>query len=208
VRGETLSRWRLVPNNERIIWTHDSTGAPLRELPPHSHQWMAHSRRVLERRSDSRSARWWSLFRIESAQFDVSRVVWGDFGRSPRAAMIDAGDPTVPLNTCYSIACPRVDDALAFCAILNSDVAAAWLAILAEPARGGYHRYLGWTIARLPVPIDWPRARRLLAPVAEKARCGDNVTASDLRTVVLDAYQLATPTFDSLFAWTDACKDD
>ena len=40
----------------------------------------------------------------------------------------------------------------------------AWLGILAEPARGGFHRYLGWTLALLPLPRDWPAAVRLLAP--------------------------------------------
>ena len=208
VRGETLTRWRLARNDERIIWTHDTSGQPLRELPSHAHRWLNRSRRTLERRSDSRSDRWWSLFRIESAESKLSRVVWGDFGRAPRATVLEPGDPTVPLNTCYSVTCPAPDDALAFAAILNSSVAAAWLAVIAEPARGGYHRYLGWTVARLPIPIDWPRARRLLAPIAERARCGDELTDSGLSTAVLDAYNLTASAVDPLLAWTDACKND
>lgn len=208
VRGETLTQWLLTPNDERIIWTHDVTGQPLPELPPGALRWLTRSRRALERRTDSRSGRWWSLFRIESAQSTAPRVVWGDFGRAPRAAVLDAGDMTVPLNTCYSVACPTPADALAFAAILNSKIAAAWLAAIAEPARGRYHRYLGWTVARLPIPIDWPRARRLLAPIAERARCNNLPSASDLNAAVLDAYGLTASALDPLLAWTHACEND
>ena len=206
VRGETLTHWRLTANDERIIWTHDTAGHPIRELPPHAHRWLTRSRRTLERRTDSRSDRWCSLFRIESADSHCSRVVWSDFGRAPRAAVLDRGDPTVPLNTCYSVTCPTPLDALAFAAILNSEIAAAWLAVIAEPARGGYHR--GWTIARLPIPINWPRARRLLAPIAERARCGIQPAGRELNALVLDAYEVTASALEPLIAWTDARKND
>ena len=208
VRGETLGRWRLSGGNERIIWTHDSAGSPMPELPPRTRLWLACWRRTLERRSDSRTDRWWALFRTDAAAADSSRVVWGDFGRSPRAAVIDAGDPTVPLNSCYCISCPRHDDALAFCALLNSSVAAAWLAALAEPARGGYHRYLGWTIARLPIPIDWPRARRILVPLAQEAMRDSPPSVQTLRDAVIEAYDLTLPQIEPLLEWTDAASNN
>jgi len=212
VRGESLVRWRLGPDAAQIIWTHDDTGAPLHTLPPHAQRWLARSRRALERRSDSRSDRWWSLFRVESACSSSPRVIWADFGRAPKAAVLDAGDPTVPLNTCYSVTCPDIVDALALAAILNSRIAAAWLGAIAEPARGGYHRYLGWTIARLPVPPDWPRAVRLLAPIAEHARecarSGNAPNDDDLDAVVLAAYGLNTSALDPLLEWTRARRND
>jgi hypothetical protein len=208
VRGETLTQWRLCSSAEHIVWTHDAHGVPLCKLPPHAHRWLVRWKRTLERRSDSHSDRWWSLFRVESSDPASARVIWGDFGRAPRAAVLDPGDSTIPLNTCYSVTCPAIDDALAFCAILNSDVAAAWLAIIAEPARGGYHRYLGWTVARIPIPSDWPRARRILAPIADRARSGDVPTATELRAAVLNAYSLPVSALDSLLAWTDARKND
>ena len=208
VRGETLTRWRLAPDHERIIWTHDDTAAPLRTLPPHAHRWLARSRRALERRSDSRTDRWWSLFRVESACARSPRVIWADFGRTPRAAVLDVGDPTVPLNTCYSVTCPDIADALAFAAILNSRIAAAWLAAIAEPARGGYHRYLGWTIARLPVPHDWSRAVGLLAPVAECARSGNEPANDDLDALVLAAYNVNHSAVEPLLEWTYVRKND
>ncbi len=208
VRGETVTRWRLAPDDERIIWTHDDTGTPLRALPPHTQRWLARSRRALERRSDARSDRWWSLFRVESACARSPRVIWADFGRAPRAAVLEAGDPTVPLNTCYSVTCNCMADALALAAILNSRIAAAWLGAIAEPARGGYHRYLGWTIARLPIPPDWPRAVSLLAPVAECARAGNEPADDDLDALVLSAYDLNGSALVPLLQWTHARNND
>jgi hypothetical protein len=99
-------------------------------------------------------------------------------------------------------------DALALAAILNSEIAAAWLAAIAEPARGNYHRYLGWTVARLPIPIDWPRARRILAPIAERARCGERPSDIDLNDVVLDAYGISTQTISPLLDWMNERKVD
>ena len=60
-----------------------------------------------------------------------------------------------------------IDDAHALATLLNSSLVAAWLNSIAEPARGGYRRYLGWTLSLLPVPVDWIRARNLLAPLGE-----------------------------------------
>ncbi|MEO8946329.1 MAG: N-6 DNA methylase [Gemmatimonadaceae bacterium] len=201
VRGETLTPWRLQQTDERLVWTHDNSGHPLRELPAHAFCWLSRFRRRLELRTDSHSERWWALFRIESADSEYPRVIWSDFGRAPRAAVLDAGDPTVPLNTCYAVTCPDAADALAFAAILNSDIVACWLAAIAEPARGGFHRYLGWTIARLPIPIDWPRARDMLAPLAHAARAGNAPARPELRAAVLEAYGVSPASVAPLLAW-------
>ncbi len=204
VRGETLTAWRQIPNAERILWTHGFDEQPMLALPDGARKWLACSRRALERRSDARTGRWWGLFRTESASFDTPRVAWSDFGRAPRAAVIDALDTTVPLNTCYSVTCATSSDALAFAAILNSGVAAAWLGAIAEPARGGYHRYMGWTVSRLPIPIDWPRARRILAPVAERARNGELPAPSQLNALVLDAYGIDPGEYEPLLTFVSS----
>lgn len=204
VRGETLTRWSFHSRDERIIWTHDATGTPLRTLPLHALRWLTRSRRALERRSDLRTDRWWSLFRVESACSQLPRVVWADFGRAPRAAVLEAGDPTVPLNTCYSVACEDMPSALALAAILNSRIAASWLGAIAEPARGGYHRYLGWTMARLPIPSDWARAVQLLAPAAERARNGSEPSDDELDALVLSAFELNQADLQPLLEWARA----
>ena len=141
------------------------------------------------------------LFRTESAASSAPRVVWSDFGRSPRAAVLDAQDPTVLLNSCYVVPCNDLTDARTLATLLNSPVCAAWLNAVAEPARGGYHRYLGWTVSLLPIPADWERARRLLAPIAERASCGAPPDAETLLTTVLRAYQLGEQEVEPLLLW-------
>ena len=202
VRGESIVPWRLRPTSSAIVWTHDASGAVLGTLPRGAARWLAPWRTKLSERSDLRGARaWWSLFRTEAADCRRARVVWGDFGRAPRAAVLPAGDSTVPLNSCYVLACDNADDALAIAALLNSALAAAWLGAIAEPARGGWHRYLAWTIALLPLPHDWPRARSILAPIAERAILGDAPSALALLDAVCGAYRLKPADVAPLLAW-------
>ena len=203
LRGEGVTAWRLRPTESAIVWTHAAHGGPLDALPERAARWLAPWRRRLAARSDLRGARaWWSLFRTEGAAASGTRVVWSDFGRRPRAAILAAGDPTVPLNSCYVLPCANPDDALAFAALLNSSLAAAWLDALAEPARGGWHRYLAWTVALLPIPTDWPRARALLAPIAERAVLGTPPNDIELLDAACRAYRLEHDDVAPLLAWS------
>jgi hypothetical protein len=97
--------------------------------------------------------------------------------------------------------CTDPEDALAFAALLNSSLAAAWLDALAEPARGGWHRYLAWTVSLLPIPADWPRARTLLAPLAERAVLGTPPSDTELLDAVCRAYHLKHDDVAPLLAW-------
>jgi hypothetical protein len=203
LRGETVAAWRLPATSSAIVWTHGANGAPLAALPHHAARWLAPWRSRLAARSDLRGARqWWSLFRTEAADCRRTRVVWCDFGRAPRAAVIPAGDPTVPLNSCYVLACENPDDALAVAALLNSALAAAWLNSVAEPARGGWHRYLAWTVSLLPLPLDWPRTRSLLAPVARRAILGEPPSTAELLEHACAAYRLKPADVAPLLAWS------
>ncbi|HET7844622.1 MAG TPA: hypothetical protein VFL14_10765 [Xanthomonadales bacterium] len=202
LRGDALSAWRVQPTSAAIVWTHAANGAPLATLPEGAARWLGPWRRQLAARADRRGTRaWWCLFRTEAAQSSQHRVVWSDFGRRPRAAVIPAGDDTVPLNSCYVLPCPALDDALAVAALLNSPLAAAWLNTIAEPARGGWHRYLGWTISLLPVPTDWSRARDILAPLAERAMHGTPPDDIELLDAVCRAYRLKHVHVAPLLAW-------
>jgi hypothetical protein len=201
-RGEQLERWNIPETNESIIWTHDALDAPLGQLPPRASRWLSRWRRQLTARTDARGRqRWWSLFRTESARFDRPRVIWGDVGREPRASVIDAGDPTVPLNSCYVTRCQNALDAHALAILLNGPIARAWLNAVAEPARGGYRRYFGWTMSLLPLPADWPRARELLAPFGERAALGVLPTETELLDASLAAYGLESDAVAPLVAW-------
>jgi hypothetical protein len=163
LRGESLDETASRRSSEHLIWTHGADGAPLRRLPPHAARWMAPHEPRLRDRSDLRGGMpWWSLFRTPAARCDRARLVWADVAREPRVRVLAAGDPSVPLNSCYVLACAEPDDARALAALLRSPPCAAWLAALAEPARGGYLRYLAWTVALLPIPRAWPSARTIL----------------------------------------------
>ena len=201
LRGEGLAPWRAA-SDEAILWTHDASGAPLSVLPDAAAAWLGRWRRTLERRTDARhTARWWELFRTESARCDRPRIVWGDVGRAPRAVVLDAGDDRVPLNSCYALRCRSLDDALAGAAWLNGPLAQAWLAVVAEPARGGYLRYMAWTTAMLPLPRDWTRARLALVPLAERAVGGDVPDRETLLAASLDAIGLRRAAVAPLLAW-------
>jgi hypothetical protein len=201
VRGETLTPW-CVSTMERILWTHGVDGRPLAGLPDRARRWLVRHQRALAARSDvRRRSTWWSLFRIESASSELPRVVWADIGQAPRAAFVAAGDPVVALNSCYVARCATADDARALTALLNSPLVAAWLSLLAEPARGGYHRYLGWTMALLPLPRDWERARMLLAPCTERAQQGDVPSQDELLDVAARAYRIRRADAAPLVTW-------
>jgi N-6 DNA Methylase len=198
LRGEAIRAWQTPEPNEHIVWTHGPAGRALDRLPPLTARWLTPWRRHLVARTDARSARWWSLFRVEAARYDQPRVVWADLGRAPRAIVLPSGNESVPLNSCYALLCHDDVDALALAAILNSPIAEAWLAALAEPARGGYRRFLGWTMALLPLPAEWDRAREILAPLAvdvmrspTPARCRDAVLEAVLDTFGLHHREVA-----------------
>lgn len=202
VKGENIKAWKCSTATTRIIWTHGENGGPVKTLPPETQRWLAYYRDRLDARTDGRaSSRWWSLFRTDGAASDRPRVVWADVGKRPRAAVLAAGDLSVPLNSCYVLKCRDQREALTLAAILNSDVAAAWLNVLAEPARGGYHRYLGWTIGLLPLPRDWSEACSTLPDVAERAR-REEIGSRDLLDAVLRAYGVAFADVAPLLAWT------
>ncbi|HET7456443.1 MAG TPA: DNA methyltransferase [Gemmatimonadaceae bacterium] len=202
VRGESVARWRQPPSDARILWPANDAGRALARLPPHAARWLAPWQTRLAARADARSARrWWSLFRPDAADTSRPRVVWADLAHAPRAAVLPRGDPTVPLNSCYVVHCSSDDDAFAFAALFNSSVAAAWLHAVAEPARGGYHRYLGWTVALLPLPARWPRARALLAPLGRRGFLGGPPSDEELDASAVAAYGLRHADLAPLLDW-------
>lgn len=206
LRGERVRPWRMAPGDERIIWTHDEAG-PLRKLPPRARQWLDPHRARLAARTDAHGGQpWWALHRVESALGDRARVVWADLARVPRALWLPPGDPSVPLNTCYVLRCGAVADAQAIATLLNSPLAAAWLRSIAEPARGGYRRLFAWTVALLPMPADWERARGILAPLAAAGAAAADTgapgpTATELLDAALAAYRIRRSDVEALLEW-------
>ncbi|HEV8411574.1 MAG TPA: N-6 DNA methylase, partial [Gemmatimonadaceae bacterium] len=203
LRGESVRAWQATPDDSAVLWTHDTADAPMKQLPAGAQNWLAPWRRQLESRADAqRAPRWWSLFRTDAARSHLPRVVWSDIGKTPRALVLLPGDATVPINSCYVARTPSLDDAHALAALLNSPVTAAWLAVIAEPARGGYHRYLGWTLARLPIPNEWRRAVAILAPLAREAIDGDIPDAATLTDAAIRAYRVRACDMEPLLTWS------
>ena len=197
LRGEHLARAarHAAAGAEHLLWTHDdASGRPLAALPPHAARWLAPWRPRLAARTDLRGAAapWWTLFRTDGASPARPRVAWPDLARAPHPRLLPAGDPHVPLNTCYAATFDDEHDARAFAALLASPPVAAWLGALAEPARGGYRRFLAWTVALLPIPRDWPTARRILAPFTP------DTSPALLTEAVARAYRLPPSTLTPL----------
>jgi hypothetical protein len=206
IRGETLDKWTLTGPREYLVWPQGEHDRPRRELPPHARRWLLPFHEVLSARTDLPGRfPWWSVFRTESASDDLPRVVSADFGLTPRAMVVEAGEPFVALNSCYVVACPVSEDAHALATLVNSQLAAAWLNSIAEPARGGYRRYLGWTLSLLPIPADWNRARTQLSPLGERAMRGDVPADDEMLAAVLDAFELDLPDVQPLLSWTVSC---
>jgi hypothetical protein len=130
--------------------------------------------------------------------------VWADVGRAPRALVLAPHEESVALNSCYVLACRDARDAHTLAALLNSPLLAAWLALIAEPARGGYRRFLAWTVALLPTPRDWSRARDILAPLAQRAQQGIDPGAGELLDATLRAYGIHRPDIEPLLEWTES----
>ena len=206
VRGETLGAWRLTGRREYLIWPHGEDDRPLRALPPLARHWMLSFGDKLHGRSDLHGRLpWWTLFRTESASAASPRVIWADFGLAPRAIVVEAGDPIVALNSCYVATCENLMDAHALATLINAPLVSAWLNTLAEPARGGYRRYLGWTMSLMPIPVDWSRAREQLAPLGERAMLGDVAPQDEMLNAVLSAYGLRLRDVAPLLSWMQPC---
>jgi methylase of polypeptide subunit release factors len=194
LRGDLVGRNRN-GFDEVILFTHDEAG-PLQRLPPGASMWLSKWRRELELRADLRpSDKWWRLFRTECVRSQGHHVVWADINKSPRVSILSPEDRIVPLNTCYVLATSDHTDARAVAALLSSPVTSAWLGLLAEPVRGGYRRYFGWTIALLPVPDNWKRARSILAPLF------GSVSPGDLQAATLEAYDVSIDSIQPLLDW-------
>lgn len=202
LRGEAVCPWVAPPPDGYLVFPHGVDGRVIPRLTPGLRDWLLPRRARLEARTDLRGHRaWWSLFRIDGARFDRPRVVWADLGRRLEALVLDRGDRTVPLNTCYVVATRDLTDAFTLAALLNSPVADAWIGAIAEPARGGYRRHFAWSMARLPVPDDWARAREVLAPIGERAVQGTPPDREELLRATLETFRLGRRTVAPLLEW-------
>jgi hypothetical protein len=202
LRGQCVTPWRVDGLREQILFPHAANLAPLTELPPLAQRHLRRHRAALGARTDLRGRMpWWSLFRLDAADSSRTRVVWADMSRTPRAAVLERGSNVVPINSCYVVLTHDPAQAYALATWLNSPIAAAWLSALAEPARGGFRRLLGWTVGLLPIPRDWERAVGILAPLGRRAAGGDVPETGALLDASLDALGARRRDVEALLTW-------
>jgi hypothetical protein len=204
MRGDHVRAWHTPESTTRIVVPHDEAGRTLTRLPaPLARHFAPHERTLLARTDLRPREPWWSLFRTDLLASTGWRVVWADIGRTLRATVLAPHTHTVPLNTCYGVRLHDPVDAHTLAALLNAATTTAWLSLVAEPARGGYHRFMGWTVLALPMP-DWSRTRTLLAPLTARARRGEPVSVESLHQATLEAYDIRHDDIAPLLTWTSA----
>jgi len=173
VRGRDLSAWRC-DAHMHVLWTHGADGQPLPHLPARVAAQLAPHLERLRRRADYRAGAPWRVFRTGLARAQ-HRVLWPDLGRRLAASIPEPA--IVPLNTVYGIVTRDRDDAVSLAALLNSRWLTALARLVADPARGGFHRFNAGVVRRLPVPAAGAPVWTALAALGARHESADDVVA-------------------------------
>lgn len=162
VRGRDVGPF-LVRNGPRLLWTHGETGRPLASLPPRAAAYLAPHTAKLRQRADHLREPAWAVFRAGPAT-GRHRVVWADLARRLAAvALTGAADQDrIPLNSCYLALAPSANEARRVAAWLNATWVRAAARLCAPPASGGFARFNGTVVSRLPLPGSVLADARLL----------------------------------------------
>jgi hypothetical protein len=173
VRGRDVGAWRC-DARLHLLWTHGADGRVLSHLPAGIAGRLAPHADRLRRRADYRAGAPWQLFRTSLARAQ-HRVLWPDIGRRLAAAIPEPA--IVPLNTVYGIATRDHDDAAALAALLNARWLTALARLVADPARGGFHRYNARVVRSLPAPAAGARVWAALATLGLRREPTDDAVA-------------------------------
>jgi len=173
VRGRDVGVWRCNPRLH-LLWTHDADGRPLAQLPSAVAAQLAPHLERLRRRADYRAGAPWQLFRTGLARAQ-HRVLWPDLGRRLAAALPEPA--VVPLNTVYGIVARDGAEAVGLAALLNSRWLTALACLVADPARGGFHRFNAHVVRDLPVPSAGSPAWAALATLGARRESTDDAVA-------------------------------
>jgi hypothetical protein len=187
VRGRDLGAWRC-DARLHLLWTHGTDGRPLERLPAAVAARLAPHFDRLRRRADYRSGAPWQLFRTALARAP-HRVLWPDLGRRITAAV--PVPAIVPLNTVYGIATHDDAEAIALAALLNSRWLTALARLVADPARGGFHRFNARVVRDLPMPSAGSPAWTALAALGARREPADDAVADAFELDQTDRRALA-----------------
>ena len=173
VRGRDVSPFRC-DVRLHLLWTHGADGRTLPHLPAAVATQLAPHLDRLRRRADYRSGAPWQLFRTSLARAE-HRVLWPDLGRRLAAAVPEPA--IVPLNTVYGIIARSQDDAASLAALLNSRWLTGLARLVADPARGGFHRFNARVVRGLPVPAAGASVWTALAACGARHESADDAVA-------------------------------
>ena len=95
---------------------------------------------------------------------------------SDLAAAVPQPD-VVPLNTVFGIATRSAEDAHALAALFNSRWLTALARLVADPARGGFHRFNAGVVRGLPIPPAESSGWRTLAAAGSRGVLDDALVA-------------------------------
>jgi hypothetical protein len=194
VRGRDLGAWRCNPRLH-LLWTHGADGRPFERLPAAVAARLAPHFDRLRRRADYRAGAPWQLFRTALARAP-HRVLWPDLGRRIAAAV--PPPEIVPLNTVYGIAARDEAEAIALAALLNSRWLTALARLVADPARGGFHRFNARVVRDLPVPAACSPVWTALAALGTRREPADDTVADAFELDRTDRRALARLDSDPL----------
>jgi len=161
---------------------------PLERLPRELARLLEPHLERLRRRSDYRTGPPWQVFRTGLA-YAPYRVVWADLARRIAAAVPQPD--VVPLNTVYGIATRSAEDAHALAALFNSRWLTALARLVADPARGGFHRFNARVVRELPIPPAESPAWHTLAAAGSSGGADDDFVADLLHLDASDRRVLA-----------------
>ena len=174
IRGRDLRPFSC-RRRTRLLWTHEASGQPRRDLPRRAAAYLAPHLSDLRARGDFKRGPPWTVFRARPAVARY-RVVWADLARQLCAAALTTSRDLeqIPLNSCYVASARSAPEAQRLAAWLNSTWIRTTARVGAVPAASGFARFNAGAIARLPLP-DSALEDTALDRLARAGRSGEAV---------------------------------
>ncbi|HSJ24298.1 MAG TPA: hypothetical protein VK929_06515 [Longimicrobiales bacterium] len=186
LRGTDVTPWR-VAIDRHVLWVPCNGGGPA-PTPPRLARYLRRHRGRLKQTDD----RLGTLQRLSPLSLG-HKVVWADLASDLRAAAVPATTrsfvgtqvPVLPLNTVYFIATSSADESMLLSAYLNSLPVRLFARAIAERAKDAHFRFFAWTIAVLPLPVDWRTngCAEQLTAIAHRAHARGGCTPSERATL-------------------------
>jgi SAM-dependent methyltransferase len=206
VRGSDLAPWTYRAGG--FLLCPRSSGSRAVVLPPRTRQYLSRHASTLGWHAESGS----QIRSPVSTWTDDPpsyRVAWRDIATKLEAALLPDSSASstspapIPLNTVYFIAAESEQHGLLLTALLNSFPARVFTRAIAERAKDGRFRFFAWTLALLPLPLDWFTATSSsqavdLAGVACRDGGIADSAAAELDRLACSAYGLRRSEYEAL----------